>query len=54
MEKGGSYGGDFNDIIEPEDKQRGRRRVESSFLPFRSFIRGREMKEVSFKGIKWI
>lgn len=46
--------GDFNDIIGPKDKQEGRRRIESSFLPFRSFIRGIEMEEVSFKGIRWI
>lgn len=46
-------GGDFNDIIGAEDKQGGRRRLESSYQPFRSFIRTMEMEVVAFKGRRW-
>lgn len=45
--------GDFNDIIGPEDKQGGRRRVDSSFIPFRAFINNIEMEDVLFKGRRW-
>lgn len=46
-------GGDFNDIIRSDDKKSGKRRVKSSFLPFRSFVRKMEMEVVPFKGNRW-
>lgn len=42
--------GDFNDIIGLEDKQGGRRRLESSFMPFRAFINTMEMEVGLSKG----
>lgn len=46
-------GGDFNGIISQEDKHRGKRRRESSFIHFRSFIREMEMEDVNFRGWRW-
>lgn len=45
--------GDFNDIIGPKDKQGGRRRLDSFFIPFRAFINTIEMEDVPFKGRRW-
>lgn len=47
-------GGDFNEILKQEDKQGGIRRLESSFIPFRTFIKDIEMGEMCFKGRIWI
>lgn len=46
-------GGDFNDILGPKDKRGGRKGTESSFWPFRNFVRNMEMEEVTFKGKRW-
>lgn len=45
--------GDFNDIVTQEDKQGGILRMESSFNPFRDFIREMEMGEMNFSGRRW-
>lgn len=45
--------GDFNDIVTQEDKQGGILRMESSFKPFRDFIREMEMGEMNFSGRRW-
>lgn len=46
-------GGDFNDILGPEDKKGGRRRGEASFLPFRSFLSKMEMEVLPYNGRRW-
>lgn len=46
-------GGDFNDIMCHEDKAGGRRRLDSSFTHFRTFIREMGMKDVTFRGRRW-
>lgn len=46
-------GEDFNDVISHDDKQGGRMRGESSFSPFRTFIREMEMGEIIFRGRRW-
>lgn len=43
-------GGDFNDIKEHGEKNRGRRRSYGSFLTFRNFISRMEMGEVKYRG----
>lgn len=40
--------GDFNDILSHEDKQSRRRRIDSSFTSFRSYIEKMDMVEISF------
>lgn len=47
-------GGDFNEIVGQKDKNSGNRRGESSFIPFRDFIREIEMGEIAFKGRRWM
>lgn len=42
-------GGDFNDIWKHKEKMGGRRRSDSSFESFRSFIAGMGMGEVKFR-----
>lgn len=46
-------GEDFNDIISHEDKQGGKMTGESSFSPFRTFIREMEMGEIIFQERRW-
>lgn len=46
-------GGYFNEIICQEDKYGGKRRPDSSFVPFRTFIREMEMEDVTFRGRRW-
>lgn len=43
-------GGDFNDIKGHDEKRGGRRRPESSFRSFRSFITSMEMEEIKAEG----
>lgn len=43
-------GGEFNDIRSKEEKQGGKERHESSFLPFRSFIAEMDMGEIKYTG----
>lgn len=48
-----AVGGDFNDILRQEDKQGGIKRLENSFVPFRTFVRDMCMRELCFKGRRW-
>lgn len=48
-----AHGERFNDIIWPDDKKGGRKRVESSFLPFKSFLSKIEMEVLPYKGRRW-
>lgn len=43
-------GGDFNDIIGPDDKKGGKEKAESSFLPFRSFLSKMAKEVLPYKG----
>lgn len=43
----------MNDIISHEDKPGGKRRLESSFIPFRYFIREMDMENATFRGRRW-
>lgn len=54
MGTGMDYGGNFNEIGNQEDKQGGKKRVESSFNPFRTFNRDIEMREVAYRRRRWI
>lgn len=46
-------GGDFNEMLRQEDNQGVIRRLESSFIPFRTFIRDMRMGEMCFEGRIW-
>lgn len=48
-----AIGGDFNDILRQEDKQGGNKRLENSFVPFRTFVRDMCMRELCFNGRRW-
>lgn len=42
--------GSFNDIKGQEEKEGGRRRLESSFTDFRNFITEMKMADIKFRG----
>lgn len=44
------FGGDFNDIRNQEEKRGGRRRLDSSFRTFNSFINRMEIEEINSVG----
>lgn len=43
-------GGDFNDILNNDKKNGGRRRQESSFANFKIFMSDMEMGDIKYKG----
>lgn len=43
-------GGDFNDILNNDGKNGGRRRQENNFYDFKSFMSDMEMEDIKYKG----
>lgn len=43
-------GGEFNDILNNDGKNGGRRRQENNFYDFKSFMSDMEMEDIKYKG----